>query len=152
MKPQVNIYTDGSCYPNPGTGGWAAILLCDGREKVVTGGELNTTNNRMELRAVLEGLRALKKPCEVSIYTDSTLVMGWLSGAFIQRDPVIAGMCRSILDAADLGQHDVRFVLVKGHSGNIYNERCDQLALKERQYISENNFSQGGKSYGKIRS
>ena len=133
----VILYTDGSCLENPGPGGWAAILKWRDEERELSGGEADSTNNRMELQAAIEGLRALKRPMQVDLYTDSTYVMkgvtewmprwkvnGWRTAA---KKPVQNQDLWQALEAA-LGDHDVRWHWVKGHAGNEMNERCDQLA------------------------
>lgn len=137
----VNIYTDGSCSPNPGPGGWGAILVCRGVEKEISSGERDTTNNRMELAAVIEALRALKRPCEVVIHTDSQYVKlgieqwmakwrsnGWRTAS---KKPVQNKDLWCELDS-QLAQHKVQFTWVPGHTGHHYNERADQLAQKAR--------------------
>lgn len=137
----VHIYTDGSCAPNPGPGGWGAILVCRGVEKEISGGERDTTNNRMELAAVIEALRALKRPCEVVIHTDSQYVKlgieqwmakwrdnGWRTA---NKKPVQNQDLWIALDD-ELTRHKVEFTWVPGHTGHRYNERADQLAQKAR--------------------
>jgi ribonuclease HI len=135
----VTLYADGACIGNPGNGGYAAILECEGRNGIyrreLVGGVRNTTNNRMELRAVVEGLGALKESCMVTVYTDSMYVInainyaktwrqnGWKnsSGSVKNRD-----ILEQIL--ARLSTHSVKAVWVKGHAGNAVNERADELA------------------------
>lgn len=124
----VQLYTDGACSGNPGPGGWAAILRWNSHERVLSGGELDTTNNRMELTAVIEGLAALRKPCRVTVYTDSQYVvgvmaMGWKRKA--NRDLLFD------LDAL-CAAHEVTFRHVRGHNGHPINERCDRIACQER--------------------
>lgn len=137
----VEIYTDGACSGNPGKGGWAAILIYGGREKVLSGGEPYTTNNRMEVYAAIAGLSALKERCKVSLYSDSAYLVnaieqGWLAGwkrshwVNSQNQPVKNRELWEELDAL-LGAHDVTFVKVKGHADNEYNNRCDALARGE---------------------
>ena len=138
MMKKVSIYTDGACRGNPGKGGWGAILVYGGREKELSGGEAETTNNRMELSAVIAALGALKEPCEVTLTTDSQYVVnaiekGWLDswqqkgwrksdrGAVLNVD-----LWQKLVALLDL--HKVNFVWVKGHNGHPYNERCDKLA------------------------
>ena len=134
---KVEIFTDGACKGNPGTGGWGALLICDGREKELFGGERNTTNNRMELLAVIEALKALKKPCEVIVHTDSQYVQkgisewihgwkarGWKTAA---KAPVKNADLWQALDAAQ-AQHQMDWRWIKGHAGHVGNERADQLA------------------------
>ena len=124
----VNIWTDGACSGNPGPGGWAAILRWNGHEREVTGHELETTNNRMELTAVIEGLAALKKPCSVTVTTDSQYVIGimtlnWKRKANHDLVERLDALC---------AEHDVTFAHVRGHAGHPMNERADELACMER--------------------
>ncbi len=138
MMKKVSVYTDGACRGNPGKGGWGAILVYGGREKELSGGEVETTNNRMELSAVIAALGALKEPCEVTLTTDSQYVVnaiekGWLAswqqkgwrksdrGAVLNVD-----LWQKLVALLDV--HKVNFVWVKGHNGHPYNERCDKLA------------------------
>ena len=137
---QVDIFTDGACKGNPGPGGWAAILRSGGREKELVGGEPATTNNRMEMTAVLRGLTALKEPCAVTVHTDSRYVIdgmtqwifgwqkrGWMNAA---KKPVAnEDLWRELMAAAR--PHTVRWEWVKGHAGHPENERCDTLASEE---------------------
>jgi len=136
MNP-VDIYTDGACKGNPGPGGWGVLLQSAGTEKELFGGELNTTNNRMELTAVIEGLNALKKRCSIDVYTDSQYVRkgvlewmpkwkmnGWKTS---DKKPVKNADLWQILDEASV-RHLVRWHWVKGHSGNPGNEKADALA------------------------
>jgi len=134
----VNIYTDGACKGNPGAGGWAAILEFEGKEKSLCGGEKLTTNNRMELIAAIEGLSALKMPCNVTLYSDSQYLVnainkGWLEGwkkkgwRKADKSPVLNDDLWKQLDVL-LNTHNVTFVWVRGHDGHAYNERCDALA------------------------
>ena len=134
---EVEIYTDGACRNNPGPGGWGVLLLADGREREICGGELSTTNNRMELTAAIEGLRALKRRCSVTLYTDSEYVRRgideWMAGWKAKgwktsgNKPVKNRDLWQALDEA-AGQHDVRWRWVKGHAGIDGNERADELA------------------------
>lgn len=133
----VTIYTDGACKGNPGPGGWGALLELGERSKELHGGELNTTNNRMELTACIEALNALKKPCVVDLHTDSQYVMkgitewlpGWRARGWKTADkkPVKNVELWQALDTAR-NAHQVRWHWVKGHSGHPGNERADQLA------------------------
>lgn len=137
--PDVELWTDGACSGNPGPGGWAAVLRCGGRERELAGGERLTTNNRMELRAVIEGLAALDRPCRVTVHTDSTYVMhaitkrwiaawerrGWRTAA---KTPVANRELWERLQA-ELARHEVAWTKVKGHAGVDLNERCDALAV-----------------------
>lgn len=142
---KVCIYTDGACSGNPGPGGWAAILSCMGREKEISGGERETTNNRMELRAVIEALSALKEPCEVELWTDSQYIAraineGWLAGWKRRGWRRKEGELKNPelwqrLDAL-LGEHKVTVNWLRGHDGQEQNERCDALAVAERDKFS----------------
>ena len=134
----VNIYTDGACKGNPGAGGWSAILECDGYEKELCGGERATTNNRMELTAAIEGLKALKSECRVILYSDSQYLVnainkGWLESwkqkgwKKADKSPVLNDDLWKELDKL-LSKYKTEFVWVRGHDGHIYNERCDALA------------------------
>lgn len=134
----VYIYTDGACRGNPGRGGWGAVLVYEGREKELSGGEAMTTNNRMELSAVIAALSALKEPCEVTLTTDSQYVVnaiekGWLESwrhnkwRKSDKSAVLnVDLWRQLVEL--LERHKVSFVWVKGHNGHSYNERCDALA------------------------
>ena len=135
--PSVSIFTDGACSGNPGPGGWGAILRFGDVEKEMKGGEAHTTNNRMELMAAISALEALKKPCDVDLYTDSQYVRqgitGWIHGwkkngwRTSDKKPVKNAELWQRLDAA-LKPHQVRWHWVKGHAGHDENERADQLA------------------------
>ena len=136
-RPQVTIYTDGACKGNPGPGGWGAWLSADGHEKELCGGEAHTTNNRMELTAVIEALASLKRSCTVTIHTDSEYVRkgitewihGWKQRGWktADRKPVKNAELWARLDALR-ELHEVHWRWVKGHSGNAGNERADALA------------------------
>ena len=142
---KVEIYTDGACSGNPGAGGWGAVLVYGKAEKELSGGEKETTNNRMELTAVIEALSALNEPCEVALTTDSKYVCdaineGWLSAWIMKgwrkadKKPVLnVDLWEKLLPLLD--EHRVTFNWVKGHAGHTYNERCDALAVK---YYTEN--------------
>ena len=134
---RVALFTDGACRGNPGPGGWGVLLRYGDHERELYGGEPSTTNNRMELRAAIEGLKALREPCEVTLTTDSTYVMkgltewlpgwkarGWRTAA---RKPVKNVELWQALDA-EVQRHRVRWEWVKGHSGHEGNERADSLA------------------------
>jgi ribonuclease HI len=137
----VEIYTDGACSNNPGKGGWAAILIYKGHEKVVSGGYPETTNNRMELFAIISALLQLKEKCSVTIYSDSAYAIepikkGWIDlwqakkWRTSSNDPVKnIDLWKSLL--IELKKHEVSFVKVKGHSDNEYNNRCDEIARSE---------------------
>ena len=138
---EVQIYTDGACKGNPGPGGWGAWLKSGATEKELFGGELNTTNNRMELTAVIEGLAALKRPCKVILYLDSQYVRqgitewikGWKAKGWITstKQPVKNAELWKKLDAlVASGGHQIEWRWVKGHSGDPGNERADMLANK----------------------
>ena len=142
---QVTIYTDGACSGNPGPGGWAAILQYGARQKEISGGEARTTNNRMELTAVIEALSLLKEPCEVDLYSDSRYVIdaltkgwarSWRARNWVKGDKKPAlnpDLWERLLDLCE--GHTVRFHWVKGHAENAYNERCDGMAVAEsRKY------------------
>lgn len=134
---KVEIYADGACKGNPGTGGWGALLVSGGHKKEMFGGERNTTNNRMELRAVIEALNALTKPCEVVVYTDSQYVQkgisewihGWKARGWktASKEPVKNAELWQQLDAA-AAKHKVQWRWVKGHAGHPGNEAADALA------------------------
>lgn len=134
---KIDIYTDGACKGNPGLGGWGALMVMGEKEKELCGGEANTTNNRMELKAVIEALNALTRPCEVVVHTDSQYVQkgisewihgwkarGWKTAA---RAPVKNVDLWQALDAAQ-SRHQIEWRWVKGHSGHVENERADALA------------------------
>lgn len=146
MLKKVLIWTDGACSYNPGPGGWAAILQYGKAEKVLSGGKNETTNNVMELTAVVEGLKALKEKCNVLLYSDSAYVVnaveqGWLhnwkANGFRTADkkPVKNRELWEELDAL-LSEHSVKFVKVKGHADNEYNNRCDSIARSEVEKLS----------------
>ena len=134
----VDIYTDGACRGNPGNGGWGAVLVYEGREKELSGGDRNTTNNRMELLAAINALTALKLPCEVTLTSDSKYLTdainkGWLESwrkkgwRKADKTPVLnVDLWEALLPL--LEKHKVTFIWVKGHDGHPYNERCDKLA------------------------
>ena len=136
-EKKMEIYTDGACKGNPGPGGWGAWLLYDGTEKSLFGGEALTTNNRMEMTAVIRALEALKRPCHVTIYTDSSYVLkgitewivGWKARNWRTADkkPVKNEDLWRALDCL-VNQHKVTWVWVKGHAGNVGNEKADCLA------------------------
>ena len=138
----VTIYTDGACSGNPGPGGWAAILKFGPHEKELSGGEAQTTNNRMELLGAINGLQALKEPCAVDLYTDSQYLsnainLGWLEGWKKKNWKRKDGALKNVdlwqtLDGL-LQIHTVTFRWVKGHAENKYNNRCDALAVMERE-------------------
>ncbi len=137
-RKSVEIYTDGACSGNPGVGGWAAVLLYNSHKKEISGAEPDTTNNRMELTAIIEGLKMLKEPCDVTLYSDSAysvdpFLKNWISG-WIARgwrtaskdDVKNVDLWQTLLQLTS--KHSVTFVKVKGHSDNELNNRCDLLA------------------------
>ena len=137
---EVTIYTDGACSGNPGPGGWAAILRYGSAEKELSGGEADTTNNRMELTGVIRGLEALKEPCAVTVYTDSQYISraiteGWLTkwkrAGFTKKGGLKNAELWQHLDGL-LQKHEVTFHWVKGHADNELNNRCDRLAVAQR--------------------
>ncbi len=140
---EVTIYSDGACSGNPGPGGWGTILDYKGRRKELSGGEKHTTNNRMELTAVIEGLKALKEPCIVRIITDSQYVFNgitqgwaasWRANNWKKKDKKPAlnpELWDELLNLVE--KHDVTLEWIKGHAGHPENERCDELAVKESQ-------------------
>jgi len=143
VTPRVVIHTDGACSGNPGPGGWGAVLHHGDKEKTLRGGELDTTNNRMELMGAIQALEALTKPCKVELHTDSQYVMkgisewihGWKTRGWLTADrkPVKNDDLWRRLDAARL-RHEVDWRWIKGHAGHEHNERADELA---RQGLAE---------------
>lgn len=135
-KPNVTIYTDGSCQGNPGPGGWAAILKYGKHEREISGGEKDTTNNRMELRAALEALRALTEPCHVTLFTDSeylkkgiTLWMpNWKRRNWRRKGGKLANVDLWMKLDEEIQRHEIHWRWVRGHTGNVMNERVDKLA------------------------
>lgn len=137
----VEIYTDGACSGNPGKGGYCAILMYNGVEKVVSGSERETTNNRMELLAVIKGLETLKEQCQVKLYSDSTYVTdafnkkwvtdwqlrGWRTAQ--KKEVKNPDLWKRLLELTNF--HQVEFIKVKGHSDNEFNNRCDKIAVSE---------------------
>lgn len=145
MSKKVTIYTDGGCEPNPGVGGWAAVLLSGDRRKELYGGELDTTNNRMELRAAIEALKSLKRPCSVTLFTDSQYVrLGitqWMTQWKAKGWKRKTGAIKNIdlwRELDELSQeHEIEWGWVKGHSGIDENERCDELASMAIEEVRE---------------
>ena len=129
-KPDVQLYTDGACSGNPGPGGWCAILMYKDREKVVSGGVPATTSNAMELEAILQGLRSLKKPCCVRVFTDSRNAIGWLEGKFQRKVTHIRESAETIEKVIQSMGHAVTFTHVGRNSGDRLNERCNEVAQK----------------------
>lgn len=146
--PKVIVYTDGACSGNPGPGGWAALLQWNGEEKELTGGEPDTTNNRMEMRAIIEALNALKKPCRVHIHSDSALVVNTFQQNWIEswqkrgwrtakKKPVKnQDLWKKMLTA--MKPHTVKWVKVKGHADNERNNRVDALAVAASKQMMQN--------------
>ncbi len=139
---QVTIYTDGACSGNPGPGGWGAVLMYGDNKKELSGGHPDTTNNRMELLGVITALSALREPCKVELYTDSQYIVnaineGWVAGwqrrGWRRKDGPVKNLdlWQELLPL--LETHVVTFNWVKGHAENEYNNRCDELAVAERQ-------------------
>ncbi len=138
----ITIYTDGACSGNPGPGGWGAILKYGAKEKELGGGEASTTNNRMELLGVISALQALKEPCEVDLYSDSQYICnainqhwldGWKKAGWKRKGGELKNPdLWKTLDGL-LQTHQVTFHWVKGHADNAYNNRCDQIAVRERE-------------------
>ncbi len=140
-RKEIKLYTDGACSGNPGPGGYGAILIYKNIEKNISGGEPLTTNNKMEIMAVIKGLEALKEPCKVTIYSDSAYVVnavekGWLKswkrsnwrksdGSMVKNIELWEELIRL------MKFHDTKFVKVKGHSDNEYNNKCDKMAVEE---------------------
>ena len=139
---KVILYTDGACSGNPGPGGWGALLIWNGKEKELSGGEPDTTNNRMEMQAVIEGLKALNRRCHVQIHSDSALIINaftkgwivsWLKNGWKKSDkkPVEnRDLWEEMIREAE--QHHVEWIKVKGHSDNELNNRVDRLAVEAR--------------------
>lgn len=135
---RVEIYTDGACSGNPGAGGWGALLRWKDVEKELSGAEKDTTNNRMEMTAVIEALQALKRPCNITLYTDSKYVMNginewlpnWKKNNWKTANKKTAVKNVDLWQKLDelIAQHEIRWVWVKGHNGNEDNERVDELA------------------------
>ena len=135
---KVEIYTDGACRGNPGKGGWGAVLVYNGREKELSGGERETTNNRMELTAAIKALGQLREPCEVTLTSDSKYLIDAITKGWVKswkskgwkksdgKEALNVDLWEELLPLLDT--HKVTFVWVKGHDGHPYNERCDKLA------------------------
>ena len=137
----VDIYTDGACSGNPGKGGWGAVLVYGNKEKEISGANADTTNNRMELTAVIEALKILKEPCNVTLTTDSKYVCDAINQEWVyswkknnwkkaDKKPALnVDLWEKLLELLEM--HNVTFVWVRGHNGHPYNERCDTLAVNE---------------------
>ena len=144
----IELFTDGACSGNPGPGGWGVVLRYNGHEKELSGGEMDTTNNRMELTAAIEGLAALKEPCKVRLVTDSKYVSdgitkgwaeSWRKNNWRKADKKPAlnpDLWEKLLNL--INEHDVTIDWVKGHAGHPENERCDQLAVNYYKKLQEN--------------
>ncbi len=140
---EVEIFTDGACKGNPGPGGWGSILRYKSTEKEISGGEANTTNNKMELTAVIEALKLLKEPCKVTLYSDSQYVcnalkLGWAkkwqanNWMRNKKEPALnPDLWKKLLSLCDV--HQMEIVWVKGHAGHPENERCDRLAVAQAE-------------------
>ena len=140
---QIELFTDGACSGNPGPGGWGAILRYNGVEKELSGGEKDTTNNRMELSAVLFALKALKEPCHITLQSDSKYVLdslskgwvyGWQKKGWKKSDgkPALnVDLWQQLLE--EIKKHELDYVWIKGHAGHPENERCDAQAVKESE-------------------
>jgi len=145
---EVVIYTDGACSGNPGPGGWGTILIYNEHVRELSGGEPETTNNRMELTAVIKGLELLKESCNVTVYSDSKYVVdgiakgwakSWKSRGWIKSDKKPAlnpELWERLLGLLD--KHTVNFIWVKGHAENEYNNRCDKLAVEQSNHFKKN--------------
>lgn len=142
---KVILYTDGACSGNPGPGGYGAILIYNGIEKEISGGEKSTTNNKMEMMAVIKGLEMLKEPCEVEVYSDSAYVVNSIEKGWIyswkkngwkkadKKEVKNIDLWERLLKQLDI--HKVTFNKVKGHSNDELNNRCDRLAVSEREKL-----------------
>ena len=144
----VNIYTDGACSGNPGPGGWGAVLRYGSNELEISGGEPHTTNNRMELTALISALKKLKEKCDITVYTDSKYISDAFNSGWIwnwvkkgwkksDKSPVLnVELWMELLDL--LSKNEYKIIWVKGHAGHPENERCDKLATAEAAKYSEN--------------
>lgn len=146
QKPKINIYTDGACSGNPGPGGYGAVLEYNGKIKELCGGEKMTTNNKMEITAVIKALEALKKPCDVMLFTDSKYVVDSIQKGWVykwrdngwmrtKKDKALnSELWQRLLELLEV--HNVEFNWVKGHAGHPQNERCDYLAVNSyKKYL-----------------
>lgn len=143
---QVVIYTDGACSGNPGNGGWGAVLMYKNKKKEISGGERNTTNNRMELLAPISALKLLKEPCNVDLYSDSAYLVNAFNEGWIEswQSNNWRNANRKEVKNIELWQellqltavHNVTFIKVKGHADNEWNNRCDQLAVMETEKLN----------------
>ena len=147
MRKQIEIFTDGACSGNPGAGGYGVILKYGSNTKELSGGEKHTTNNRMELMGVITGLSALKEPCEVKLYSDSKYIVDAINQGWAKKwktngwkrsknEPALnSDLWEKLLNLLEI--HDVTFIWVKGHAGHPENERCDTLAVIQRDIFSK---------------
>jgi ribonuclease HI len=137
-QPEVTIYTDGACQGNPGPGGWGVLLRYGKHEKALSGGEKDTTNNRMELMAALEALRALNTSCQVTLFTDSEYLKkgvtewmpAWKRRNWRRKGGKLANVDLWMKLDEEIGRHQIHWRWVRGHAGNIFNEHVDQLARR----------------------
>jgi ribonuclease HI len=148
FNQDVEIFTDGACKGNPGPGGYGVVLTCNGYEKEISGGEPNTTNNRMEITAVIVALESLKKRCKVTLYSDSKYLVDSINKGWVEKwkkqnwwrtkkeKALNIDLWKRLLLLID--KHDVNFVWVKGHVGNVKNERCDKLATEMACFFNKN--------------
>ena len=153
-RKKVEIYSDGACSGNPGPGGYGTILVYKSKELELSGGEAETTNNRMELLGAIKGLEALKEPCDVTLTSDSKYLVdgmtkGWAEGwqrngwRKADRKPALnVDLWEKLLELTRI--HDVTFVWIKGHDGHPYNERCDKLAVKAAEGFKQNTIGSAG--------
>ncbi len=135
----ITVYTDGACKGNPGPGGWGAILTFNGQEKIIRGGAAQTTNNRMELTAVVEAVKSCTRPCRIQFVTDSTYVMmtneKW--GRYLKKKSVPNwDLWQQLFASAKAGNHKLSFQHVMGHTGDVMNERCDRIAREQARKFS----------------
>ena len=140
---QVTVYTDGACSRNgtkDAVGGYGAIIKCGDAEKIVRGNAIGTTNNRMELSAVIAAILALKKPCQVQVITDSQYVINGAKSmkAWLQKkDLPNKDLWLQLIEAGNKGGHRIRFLHVQGHTGDVYNERCDKIAREQIRKVMQ---------------
>ena len=143
---KIQIYTDGACSGNPGPGGWGAVLIYGDIKKELSGGDAATTNNRMELISVITALEALREPCEVELHTDSQYVanainLGWLDSwknrGWTRKGGDVKNLDLWIMLVPLLEKHTVKFIWIKGHAENEYNNRCDEMAVAESKKFKE---------------
>lgn len=144
---KVKIYTDGACSGNPGPGGWGAILMASGKEKEISGYEASATNNRMELTAAIEALKALKMPCDVTLYSDSSYLVrafsegwidNWKKNGWKNASKAPVSNMDLWLELDELAKkHSIKWQKVKGHADDPYNNRCDKLAVEQIKKNSE---------------